>query len=372
MRVPGRSGHLETSTRRRLALAAFALPIVAGLLAAAAPAQATTAPAATHAGVASSAAGLSSQVAASVKGDGSAARAQALSSYWTPARMNAARNLDPVTVQRGAVRTMLAQAHPDGPAVRVPGAVPTVPGSASGRARPLTGSVGSPWTGNFYSPPATTSGKVFFTDHLGGSWVCSASTVNSAGKDIVFTAGHCVYGTAGGKLPAGETWHSNWTFVPDYSNGYEPYGAWYACQLWTRNSYISSQDLQDDMGAAVMCTNNGQHIVNVVGGQGIEWNYPSNQYVYDFGYPAEAPFNGQVLDECDGYEFASPYVSGTDGLGCNFTGGSSGGPWLAAFGGTFGYLTGVNSFTLNGLSGEMFSPYFGNNAANLYNSVAAL
>jgi len=41
------------------------------------------------------------------------------------------------------------------------------------------------------------------------------------------------------------------------------------------------------MGGAVINTNAyGQHIVNVVGGQGFAWNWPSSEYVYDFGYPA--------------------------------------------------------------------------------------
>ena len=58
------------------------------------------------------------------------------------------------------------------------------------------------------------------------------------------------------------------------------------------------------MGGAVINTNAyGQHIVNVVGGQGIAWNYPASEYVYDFGYPAAAPFNGATLQYCNGSEF---------------------------------------------------------------------
>ena len=64
---------------------------------------------------------------------------------------------------------------------------------------------------------------MFFTTHNGQNWVCSASTVNSNGKDAVITAGHCVYGSLGGEV-GGEGWHTNWIFVPDCSNGYAPYG----------------------------------------------------------------------------------------------------------------------------------------------------
>ena len=52
--------------------------------------------------------------------------------------------------------------------------------SPRGHAR--SGPFGSAWTGNFYLPPATTTGKVFFTTHDGGNWVCSASTVNSTAR----------------------------------------------------------------------------------------------------------------------------------------------------------------------------------------------
>ena len=138
-------------------------------------------------------------------------------------------------------------------------------------------------------PPATTTGKVFFTTHNGENWSCSGSTVNSAGKDSVITAGHCVYGSLGGEVP-GEGWHTNWIFVPGYDNGYAPYGVWTAKELWTPTAYYDNQDEGDDMGGAVINTNAyGQHIVNVVGGQGFAWNWPSSEYVYDFGYPAAAP-----------------------------------------------------------------------------------
>jgi V8-like Glu-specific endopeptidase len=240
-------------------------------------------------------------------------------------------------------------------------------------ARPDSGSAGSPWTGSLYAPPATTTGKVFFTTRGGGNWQCSASTVNSNGKDSVITAGHCVYGSMGGEVP-GEGWHSNWVFVPDYRNGSAPYGVWTARELWAPTNYVNNQDEGDDMGGAVINTNSyGQHIVNVVGGQGIAWNWPSSEYVYDFGYPVAAPFNGQTLQYCNGSEFSwSSEVSSTMGLACNFTPGSSGGPWLMDFGGEFGYIDGVNDFVYSSLPGYIFSAYFGNNADSLYNAMANL
>jgi V8-like Glu-specific endopeptidase len=214
---------------------------------------------------------------------------------------------------------------------------------------------------------------VFFTDHNGGSWVCSGSLVNSPAQNVVITAGHCVFGTAGGELPAGETWHGNWVFAPDFSYGYAPYGFWTARQLWTLSNYVNNGDEQDDLGAAILNPNYyGQNAVALLGGQGIAWNQNSTQYIYDFGYPAGAPFNGQSLQECDGTaSWNGWWWVNMEMLSCNFTGGSSGGPWLMDFNGQWGYINSVND--ANGyfaFGGQMGGLYFGNNAANLYNTVA--
>ncbi len=264
-----------------------------------------------------------------------------------------------------AVRGRPGQVAPAGPAKGArPGMTPLIdPGSTAAR-----------WPGPFYSPPATTSGKVFFTDHNGGGWSCSASTVNSNGKNVVFTAGHCVYGTMGGEIP-GETWHTNWTFYPDYYYGPDPrYGAWSAYQLWTKTNYVNYGDEPDDMGAAVMNTDgSGNHIVNVVGGQGIEWNYPQGTYQFQFGYPVGPPFNGQSLQYCTGN--SSGDGAGVDSIACNMTPGASGGPWLDRFDGTFGYEDSVNSLYFHYSNGVVYKwdgPYFGDNAGSLYNAVANL
>jgi V8-like Glu-specific endopeptidase len=369
------------ATRRkfRFGRAAVAAGLAAGvalLCAAAVPASAATAatPAAAVKPPTSSASGHLT---------GSASEASAAArrtvTYWTRARMLSAANGASVSV-KSASDSRPAPAIVSGPAGRVGGTVPDqalkgpavrVP-AASGGVRPAYGSIGSPWRGSTNLPPATTTGRVFFTTRNGEGWSCSASTVNSAGKDSVITAGHCVYGSLGGQVP-GEGWHANWIFVPGYDNGYAPYGVWTAKELWTPTSYYDNQDEGDDMGGAVINTNAyGQHIVNVVGGQGFAWNYPNDQFVYDLGYPAEAPFNGATLDYCTGSEFNWSGIANTMGLPCNFTGGSSGGPWLMSFNGEFGYVNGVNDFGYSWLPGDIFAAYFGNNAASLYDAMASL
>jgi V8-like Glu-specific endopeptidase len=367
----------HSARRSRYGRAAVAAGLAAGvalLCAAAVPASAATSAAA----VTPHPSSATGHLTGSATEAGTAAKRTV--AYWTRARLLSAANGASVSV-KSAPDSHAAPAIVPGRAGRVAGAAPAqalkspavrIPAAGSTGVRPEYGSAGSPWPGNPGLPPATTTGRVFFTTRNGEAWSCSGSTVNSAGKDSVITAGHCVYGSLGGEVP-GEGWHANWIFVPGYVNGYAPYGVWTAKELWTPTKYYDNQDEGDDMGGAVINANAyGQHIVNVVGGQGIAWNYPASEYVYDFGYPAAAPFNGATLQYCNGSEFNWSGIADTMGLSCNFTGGSSGGPWLSWFNGEFGYVNGVNDFGYSSLPGYIFAAYFGNNAASLYDAMASL
>jgi V8-like Glu-specific endopeptidase len=348
---------LKLRTRRLMAVAATVGVGVMGLSAAA---SATTTSGSQSTGTSLAASSNSQDTGVNV------AASKALGSYWTEARIRSARSADVVVASRstpGASDATKAM-KPQGPAVTIAGTT----GSAKHVAGPAMAETG--WYGNFWSAPATTTGKVFFSTHDGRNWVCSASVVNSEAKDLLITAGHCVYGSLGGQVP-GEGWHSNWTFVPDYYYNYRPFGTWYARQLWTKTAYINNQDEGDDIGAVLLWANNGQNITNLLGGQGIAWNYNSTEYVYDFGYPAEYPFNGQSLQYCNGTA-SWTWWAGAEQLACNMTGGSSGGPWLAGFNGNWGYVNSVNDFGYSWDPGQMFGLYFGNNVGSLYNQVRYL
>jgi hypothetical protein len=353
----GISGRKREKFRIRRNAAAAAVAAAAMAMAAMAMAGGAAAPAFAQSAPAPRPASVSSHLAPS----GSSALSSTVS-YWTRSRMLSARNADAVAA-KPAGRGSASHAAPSGPAVRIAGAGPTQAlrggarppaAPAGGKAIPMTGPNGIPWTGSLTLPPATTTGVVFFTTTGNGgteNWSCSASTVNSAAKNEVFTAGHCVYG-----LVPGETWHTNWVFVPDYRYGSAPYGVWTARQLWTLTAYVSTHAEGADMGAAVMNANGfGQQIVNVVGGQGLAVNEP---YLYAYN------FAGAVLEYCSDPEFGWPYVASTMGMACNFIDG--GGPWLVFFGGEFGYINGVNAFKYASLPSDIFSPYFGTDAYNLY------
>jgi hypothetical protein len=315
-------------------------------------------------GVVSSLAPLSAEVARTAKGNGADSRQQALSKYWTPARMKAAKpDSELPSVKAAAAAKKAAKAVPNkaqGPAVTVPAAAPKFAPKAAPAAAPEIGT--QSWYPNYPvgHPVARTYGKVFFTS-FGVNYVCSGTIVNSEGKSEVWTAGHCV--------SSGQQWNANWTFVPNYYNGVAPYGYWYAYQLWTTNGWFyNNQDWANDVGAAVMHRNNGYRIAEYLGAQGIAWNWGVGLYVYAFGYPAGAPFNGQYLVAEAGYTYNGS-IPGTIYMVNNMTGGSSGGAWLANFDGNWGYINGHNDFKYNNAPQYMYSPYYGNQVANLYNTV---
>jgi V8-like Glu-specific endopeptidase len=313
-------------------------------------------------------------------GKGAEAQRAALSTYWNADRMETAIDADD---QPGlaAAATKTAKASKQRFAKLKTGPRPARPTQSQAikvapkppKGESLTGIRAASWTPGYAAsaPVARTYGKVFFTNttnHL--NYVCSATVVNSEGRDTVWTAGHCVHGGSGG------SWHANWAFVPAYSYGTAPYGVWSAVQLWSRGAWTGSSDFTQDMGVAILGLRNGQHIVNVVGGQGIAWNYSKNYYAYDFGYPQGAPFDGGKLIACAGttapeWSFG-PWSANTIKLNCDMTGGSSGGAWLRWFDGNWGYINGLNSYKYDNDPNTMYSPYFSDAAASLYNAVRNL
>lgn len=266
---------------------------------------------------------------------------RAVTAFWTPQRMRLAKTID-------------QRVSPDAlkPA---PAGLPSVVAATAAI------SAGAPWTGGSIS---TTAGRVFFT-YQGRTASCSGNAVTSANKSTVMTAGHCV------KLTG--AFHTNWVFAPAYNNGNTPYGVWTARLLRATPQWVASEDINYDVGAAVVNTLNGQSLTDVVGAQGIAFNQPrSVPSMHAFGYPAVPPYDGTRLIYCSGPTFPALLSNGL-GLLCDMTGGASGGPWLLNFNAATGTGTqnSVNSYKINGISALMFGPYFGTDARNLYNSAQA-
>ncbi|MFC8796828.1 trypsin-like serine peptidase [Promicromonospora sp. NPDC057138] len=277
--------------------------------------------------------------------------------YWTPQRM---RNAVP-----GDVLVAGKDKSSAGGSVAV--GRPTVVPQA--KAKPAAA---ADFTGGYYTGGGEirdTTGKVFFT-LAGVNYVCSGSAVSSGNEDVVLTAGHCVNEGPG-------AYATNWAFVPGYDDGARPYGTFTARQLTTTTQWQNSGDFDYDVAFAVMNTLNGAHLTDVVGGQAIGFNQTRGQYMYSFGYPQASPYDGSDIAWCHGTVVQDTYGGSTDqGLNCNMTGGSSGGPWFVNYNEStgLGTLNSVNSFKYNGgrLRTYMFGPYLGSVAQTLYSSASSL
>jgi V8-like Glu-specific endopeptidase len=291
----------------------------------------------------------------SLPGADSASEAKEIKEYWTSRRMRNATPLDVTVTRRDVAQGARATAANDGR-----GEVISVP--PSNGAGEITGEVKVPMATIISNPsvyPFRTQGKVFFNQG-GGSYVCSATTVNSATKRVIFTAGHCLVDERQASY--------NVAFVPGYKNGARPYGTFVATKLYSINGWINNRDFSYDIAAAVI--GGSRKVGQVVGTRGIKFNLPRQQNFVSFGYPAASPFNGQQLYKCP-----SPY-KGQDRSGnprpqwitCNMTGGSSGGGWIVQN----AYLNSVNSYGYDSQPNRMYGPYFGSAAAGLYNAVKNL
>jgi V8-like Glu-specific endopeptidase len=319
-----RSPQLRVMTLSALSGAVLAMPLLA------ASAQAAAVPSAPL---------PSPKVRVQALGDAAEER---VTGYWTRDRMRSAVPMERLFKAKQSSRKAVAQ-----------GAKQLLPAT---KALPVP-STGSSWTGG--GEVARTAGRVFFT-YQGRSASCSGDAVTSANKSTVVTAGHCV------KLDG--AWHTNWVFVPGYDDGKRPYGTWTAKQTLITPQWDAGEDLNYDVGAAVVNPLDGRRLVDVVGGQGIAFNQRRGQIMYAFGYPAEPPYDGSALTYCSGPVINDLLGSTTQGMACDMTGGSSGGPWFLSFdraSGT-GVQNSVNSFKYNILPTHMFGPYFGADAQSLY------
>ena len=276
--------------------------------------------------------------------------AAAAEAYWTPERMAAAIPAQaPATVQAASPR------QPSGRAGSIDGVAPSVKVETEQ----------AQGVGTMLNESATV-GKVFFTNPANGlNYVCSGATVSSTKRKLVQTAGHCVHGGAGGQ------WMTNWVFVPRYRNGARPFGTWSAYPLTARTAWINSSNSDEDMGIVIMQTLGGNSIANVVGGNGLRWNWGYSVSVTILGYPAGAPFTGELQYFCQGTTW--------NGHGqqvrawCNMTGGSSGGPWLQEYNDQngLGYINSVVSHRHADAS-QMDGPYFDNDIKSLYDFAESL
>ena len=251
--------------------------------------------------------------------------------YWTTANLQSASDAD----QQFSMTSDLTQTNID---------------ISQGKAAQQVGQ--PPHNGN-NSYPLSTIGKVFLTNSAGQNLACSGTAVISNNGSVVDTAGHCLY--------LNGSWMRNVIFCPQYENGNTPYGCWAARDLEVPSDWINARpnDYHHDFGMMIVAPNNEGVMTDVVGGAGWAYNQPANQTFYAYGYPAAAPFDGQIRKSCEDAIGTTWRHGGGNvvSIRCGMTGGSSGGPWFIQINGNL-YLNGHNDFTNILQPGYMFSPYY--------------
>lgn len=297
--------------------------------------------------------------------------AAAVRDYWTNERMREAESVPapppPASPPAGPVPGT------SGPPTYVPPASAGDPADA----RLLRGTAASRGAGSGVAVPVADPaaaairmhGKVFFTlPKLPGpnDFVCSGTAVNSRNRSVVMTAGHCVFDweDRGGSA-------TNWAFVPAYSDDdVRPFGTWPAKKIATTRKWRRNENLNYDVGAAIVRRNPaGRRLQSVVGARGIGFDQPRKQDYEIFGYPVKPPFLKTFEYSC-----SSPY-RGADagGVGgpptmradCTMTGGASGGGWVAGR-----KLLSVVSYGYGEVPSSLYGPYFSRTAKKLYKRVS--
>lgn len=263
--------------------------------------------------------------------------------YWTPERMESAVPADNLVTALPPKNIPI----PGGPTPL--GSNPTTLGTTEAEPEAETqGSVSAPVMPTISAPSSgstinavvpRTSGRLFFVTPDGKNSVCTAAVVNSNGKDLIMTAGHCVY-------KFGYGWNRNLVFAPAYRNGVAPYGLWNANYATTFQGWTNSKNYNYDQAFVKMFPRGGQKIVNALGGNGLSYGYGTSQSnIRIMGWPIEGKYAGNRIGwYCDGSTYDSSIWDSDAKMNCDMTGGASGGPWLRArLSDDLGYIYAVTS-----------------------------
>jgi V8-like Glu-specific endopeptidase len=191
--------------------------------------------------------------------------------------------------------------------------------------------------------PYRTIGKLTFS-----AGFCSASLIR---RSVIVTAAHCIQ-----NFGSGSNLFTNFVFRPGHYGAtgataaqIAPYGTWNWIKLvrpasWANGTDIGSGAARDNDLAVIALGKNGsgQFVGDLVGYLGYGWNNYSfvtsaktgnlhTGAVSTLGYPALMD-SGRIMQRTDGPTYTTT-ISGAGQLrqGSNFTGGSSGGPWVVNF-----------------------------------------
>jgi V8-like Glu-specific endopeptidase len=281
---------------------------------------------------------VSPQRSAVVSADASAAQIQ---QFWTPARLAAATPVGPAgaspvsgspvsgspvsgspvsgsPVSGGPAGHAAAGEATAGEAAAGKGAVPQQ--SADTRSAATTGPAeSSAGVGHSYANSRPSIGILVYADKNLTTHYCTASVVQSPGKNLILTAAHCRPGY----------WVA---FVPDYQAGAktQPYGIWDVKTVYTDGHYAAtgSGTDYDYAFAKVSPDSKGRLLQNVVGGNVLTRTPGSRNWAGVTGYPEVASVPADKAITCWNWTSALPGYDQLQFLCTGYYSGTSGSPWL--------------------------------------------
>ncbi|MFC1401944.1 MULTISPECIES: serine protease [Streptacidiphilus] len=206
-------------------------------------------------------------------------------------------------------------------------------------------------------------GAIFDHD-VNGDHFCTASVVNSAGKNLLLTAAHCVHSGKGG------SYGSDLVFVPEYRDGNALQGEWPITKIFVDQSWIDSSDPDMDVAFVALGPLDGKKIQDVLGGDTLGVNKGFGQVVRITGYPSDASAPISCFNTTTKQSDTQMKIACT-----GFPGGTSGSPWLSSFdqktrtGTVIGVIGGYQE---GGDTDDVsYSPYFGDKVQTLYDQAVS-
>ncbi|MFH9348266.1 trypsin-like serine peptidase [Kitasatospora sp. NPDC017646] len=197
-----------------------------------------------------------------------------------------------------------------------------------------------------------------FTRNAAGDHFCTASVVDSAGLNLVVTAAHCVWDPKIGQ-------RSDLVFVPGYRNGDTPSGVWPLLAVTVDDGWKDHADPDVDVAFAVVQAQNGQQVQQVLGANKLGINRGYHVPVRVTGYPGSSDVPITCANTTSEQSASQLRIDCPD-----YTGGTSGSPWVTDFdpatrtgtvvGVIGGYQEGGNS------PDTSYSSYFGDRVQALY------
>lgn len=206
-------------------------------------------------------------------------------------------------------------------------------------------------------------GAIFQHDKNGDHF-CTGSVVDSPGQDLIVTAAHCVNpGTGTGN-------NSDIVFIPAYRDGDAPYGVWLPKAIVVDPRWDASGDQDLDVAFIALQPLNGTAIESVLGGNRLGIGQGLGQVVKITGYPTTGD---QPISCVNRTARQDTYQLRIDCTG--YTGGTSGGPWIADFNPITrsGVVVGViGGYQQGGDTADVsYSPVFDADVQKLYQQAVA-